>query len=57
MVPAVWDPIGEPLASAKPISRCGPVEIPTSPGPIELITWPAPTWVPIGSWYSGPAWP
>ena len=31
--------------------------MPTIPGPIELITWPAPTWLPTGSWFSGPAWP
>src|SRR5690349_15981785 len=51
------EPIGEPLESAKPISRCGPVEIPTIPGPTELMTWPAPTWVPTPTWYAGPAWP
>ena len=54
-MPAVWDPIGEPLESAKPISRCGPVEMPTIPGPTELITWPAPTCEPTGSWFAGPA--
>ena len=46
-------PIGVPLESQKPISTCGPVEMPTMPGPTELITWPALTWVPIGELVSG----
>jgi hypothetical protein len=31
---AIWEPIGETLGSAKPMSRSGPVETPTMPGPI-----------------------
>lgn len=38
IVDALPPPIGPPLESANPISMCGPVEIPTIPGPIELIT-------------------
>jgi len=31
MVGALEGPIGEPAASANPISRCGPEEMPTIP--------------------------
>ena len=48
--PAVPGPRGLPELSQKPISMWGPVEMPTMPGPTELITWPALTWVPRGSW-------
>ncbi len=41
MVEAEPPPIGVPLASLKPISTCGPLEMPTIPGPTSLITCPA----------------
>ena len=45
------------LGSDRGAARVGEADLevragrdPDVPGPIELITWPAPTWVPIGSW-------
>ena len=38
---AVPGPSGPPPGPAKPISRCGPVEIPTIPAPTSPITAPA----------------
>lgn len=57
MAGAVCGPSGVPEPSEKPISRCGPVEMPTIPAPTSLMTCPALTWVPIVTALPGPACP